>query len=84
MDRQTLHSNPLEHLAVFTLDPNRGDHSSLLIRRLRTTNAKDSRCNSRKRTKEKAPQAHAFEGEGFVHEVIMDGVMLNEAAELSP
>ena len=33
--------------------------------------------------KGKAPQAHAFEGEGFVHEVIMDGVMLNEAAESS-
>ena len=31
--------------------------------------------------KGKAPQAHAFEGEGFVHEVIMDEVMLNEAAE---
>ena len=33
--------------------------------------------------KGKAPQAHAFEGEGFVHEVITDEVMLNEAAELS-
>ena len=28
-------------------------------------------------------QAHAFEGEGFVHEVIIDEVMLNEAAESS-
>ena len=27
MDRQTLCSNPLEHLAVFALDPNREDHS---------------------------------------------------------
>ena len=33
--------------------------------------------------KEKAPQAHAFEGDHFVHEVIMDEVMLNEAAESS-
>ena len=53
MDRQTLCCNPLWHLAVFTLDPNRGDHSSLLIRRLRTINAKGSRFNSRRRTKEK-------------------------------
>ena len=33
--------------------------------------------------KGKAPQAHAFEGEGFVHEVITDEVMLNEAAKSS-
>ena len=33
--------------------------------------------------KEKAPLAHAFEGEGFVHEVITDEVMLNEATEFS-
>ena len=33
--------------------------------------------------KGKAPQAHAFEGEGFIHEVITNEVMLNEAAELS-
>ena len=33
--------------------------------------------------KGKAPQAHAFEGKGFIHEVITDEVMLNEAAELS-
>ena len=52
MDRQTLYSNPLGHLVVFTLNPNRGDHSSLLIRRLRTTNTKGSRCNNRRRTKE--------------------------------
>ena len=32
---------------------NRGDHSSLLIRKLRTTNTKGSRYNSRKKTKEK-------------------------------
>ena len=53
MDRQILHSNPLGHQVVFILDPNREDHSSLLIRRLRITNAKGSRCNSRRRTKEK-------------------------------
>ena len=33
--------------------------------------------------KGKAPQAYAFEGEGFVHEIIMDEIMLNEAAESS-
>ena len=33
--------------------------------------------------KGKAPQAHTFEEEGFVYEVIMDEVMLNEVAELS-
>ena len=33
--------------------------------------------------KGKAPQAHAFEKEGFIYEVIMDEVMLNEAAESS-
>ena len=33
--------------------------------------------------KEKALQAHAFEGEGFIHEVIMNEIMLNEAVELS-
>ena len=32
--------------------------------------------------KGKAPQAHAFEGEGFVHKVITDEIMLNEVVEL--
>ena len=41
-------------------------------------------CQQKKnKGKEKASQAHAFEVEGFVHEVIMDEVMLNEAAESS-
>ena len=43
MDKQTFYLNPLGHLVVFVLDPNRGDCSSLLIRRLRTTNTKGSR-----------------------------------------
>ena len=40
-------------------------------------------CQQKNKEKEKAPQAHAFEVEGFVYEVIMDEVMLNEAAESS-
>ena len=41
-------------------------------------------CQQKKnKGKGKAPHAHAFEEEGFIYEVIMDEVMLNEVAESS-